>query len=317
MKGYPLVSVIIPCYNSERWIAETVQSCLDQTYRSIEIIVVDDGSTDESLKVLSGFGDKIILEGGSNRGGNHARNRGIALSNGDYIQFLDADDLLASDKIERQMELLAGRDDCVVTAKWGRFYESIDEITISPEPIYVDLPSLDWAVSVLSGKGMMVSHGWLVPRRIVAQAGPWNEKVIINQDGEYFFRIVLQSQKVLFCPDALCYYRSGLPGSVSRTKSEKSWASAFHVVELSTQALLEVEDSPRTRRACANAFQEFVYNTYPQVPSLVAKAEQHVKELDGADVELKGPPLYKCLAKVLPWKLAKQVHKILRPRNYG
>ena len=310
------VSIIIPCYNAARWVAETVQSCLDQTYAPIEIIVIDDGSRDGSLQVLAGFGDKIRLESGPNRGGNRARNRGIELSRGDYIQFLDADDLLAPDKIEQQMNLLAGREDCVVTAKWGRFYQSPDEISVSPEAIYIDLSSLDWAVSVLSGKGMMIPACWLVPRRIIERAGPWNEEVIINQDGEYFFRVVLASQQVLFCPDALCYYRSGLPGSVSRNRSEKSLASAFHVYELCAQELLKIEDSPRTRRACANAFQRFIYDTYPQVPRLVAQAEQRVRDFGGADVELKGSPFYECLTKIMPWKLARRAHRILRPHNY-
>jgi glycosyltransferase involved in cell wall biosynthesis len=313
----PLVSVIIPCYNAEGWVAESVQSCLDQTYKPIEIVVVDDGSTDGSLQVLAGFGDKIKLEIGPNQGGNHARNRGIELSRGDYIQFLDADDLLAPDKIERQMEVLNGREDCVITAKWGRFYEFSDEVTISIEPIYADFTPIEWAVSVLEGKGMMPIHAWLTPRKIIERAGPWNEEVIINQDGEYFFRIVLASQRVLFCPDALCYYRSGLPGSVSRTRSEKSWTSALHVYELSTQALLNVEDSPRTRRACANAFQRFAYDAYPQMPSLVARAELRVKAFGDADIKPDGPPLYEFLTRLLPWKMAKRIHKALRSHNYS
>src|SRR5690242_7347043 len=100
------VSAVIPCYNAERWIGEAIQSCLNQTYSPIEVVVIDDGSTDHSLAVIKSFGHKIKWETGPNRGGNHARNRGFTLSVGKYVQFLDADDYLLPQKIERQLTML-------------------------------------------------------------------------------------------------------------------------------------------------------------------------------------------------------------------
>lgn len=94
-----LVSIIIPCYNAERWVAEAIQSCLDQTYSPIEIIVIDDGSTDKSLEVIKSFGHKIRWETGPNQGGNVARNRGLELAKAEWLQYLDADDYLLPDKI--------------------------------------------------------------------------------------------------------------------------------------------------------------------------------------------------------------------------
>ena len=114
----PLVSVIIPCYNCKRWVREAVESALKQTYPNIEIIVIDDGSTDGSLEVLRAFGPRIKLETGPNRGGNSARNRGFVLSTGEYIQFLDADDYLEPDKIARQVEFLEETKADVVYGDW-------------------------------------------------------------------------------------------------------------------------------------------------------------------------------------------------------
>ncbi|HEX4350906.1 MAG TPA: glycosyltransferase, partial [Verrucomicrobiae bacterium] len=78
----PLVSIIIPCYNAERWVKQSIQSALDQNYSPVEIIVIDDGSTDQSLEVIKSFGDKITWETGPNLGANHARNRGLDLAKG-------------------------------------------------------------------------------------------------------------------------------------------------------------------------------------------------------------------------------------------
>lgn len=103
---HPLVSIVIPCYNDERFIGEAIRSALGQTYPSIEVIVIDDGSTDGSLEVIRSLRDCVRWETGPNRGGSAARNRGLALARGELIQFLDADDLLHPEKLERQVPIV-------------------------------------------------------------------------------------------------------------------------------------------------------------------------------------------------------------------
>ncbi len=99
----PLVSVIIPCCNAEAWIGEAIDSVLAQTYRHIEVIVVDDGSTDASLGIIKGYGECVHWQTGPNRGGGAARNRGLGLARGEYVLFLDADDTLYPHMIERMV----------------------------------------------------------------------------------------------------------------------------------------------------------------------------------------------------------------------
>lgn len=115
----PLVSIVIPCFNAERTIAEAIQSGLDQTYGHREIIVIDDGSTDRSLEIIRSFGNQIRWETGPNRGGNHARNRGIQISQGEFIQFLDADDLLYPNKLEVMVPVAVSKGaDTLVACNW-------------------------------------------------------------------------------------------------------------------------------------------------------------------------------------------------------
>jgi glycosyltransferase involved in cell wall biosynthesis len=110
----PLVSIVIPCYNGEKYVGEAIDSALAQTYANKEVIVIDDGSTDGSLDVIKSFGDRIRWETGPNRGGSAARNRGIELARGELIQFLDADDLLHPQKLERQVPLALETPDAIV-----------------------------------------------------------------------------------------------------------------------------------------------------------------------------------------------------------
>ena len=100
----PKVSVIIPNYNYEKYIAKTIDSVLAQTYRNIEVIVVDDGSMDNSLNVLKDYGDKITVIEQKNQGVSPARNNGAANSSGEYIAFLDADDIWLPEKLKHQMQ---------------------------------------------------------------------------------------------------------------------------------------------------------------------------------------------------------------------
>ena len=100
----PLVSILIPVYNAERWVAQAIESALAQTWQKTEVIVVDDGSTDASLEVIKRYGGRLRWETGPNRGGNVARNRLLEMANADWLQYLDADDYLQPNKIENQMK---------------------------------------------------------------------------------------------------------------------------------------------------------------------------------------------------------------------
>src|SRR5689334_7017183 len=113
----PFVSILIPCYNAEKWVGHAIESALAQTWPNKEVIVVDDGSTDGSLEVIKSFEDRIKWETGPNRGGNVARNRVLALSRGEWIQYLDADDYLLPNKIAEQLADLGSKGADVVYSR--------------------------------------------------------------------------------------------------------------------------------------------------------------------------------------------------------
>jgi Glycosyltransferases involved in cell wall biogenesis len=97
-----LVSILIPAFNAERWIADTIKSALDQSWPSKEIIIVDDGSRDETVRIAQRFASKdVTVISQENQGASAARNKALQLCQGDYIQWLDADDLLAPDKVQK------------------------------------------------------------------------------------------------------------------------------------------------------------------------------------------------------------------------
>jgi glycosyltransferase involved in cell wall biosynthesis len=102
----PIVSIIVPTYNGVRYIAETIQSILQQTYKDFEIIVIDDGSTDETVQVIHSFGKKVRYFYQSNRGPASARNIGIQQAKGKYIALIDHDDLWLPNKLEKQVPIL-------------------------------------------------------------------------------------------------------------------------------------------------------------------------------------------------------------------
>src|SRR5687768_4945424 len=98
----PLVSVVIPCYNSAAWIRDAIGSCLAQTYQPLDIVVVNDGSTDNSVQIIEEYGQRVRLVSIANGGLSAARNFGMSVARGEYIQFLDADDYLLPEKIAHQ-----------------------------------------------------------------------------------------------------------------------------------------------------------------------------------------------------------------------
>src|SRR5205809_7171536 len=143
----PLVSILIPAYNAERWLAETIRSALGQTWPNKEIVVVDDGSRDRTLSIARQFASKCVsVVTQENQGASAARNRAFELCQGDYIQWLDADDLLARDKIVKQMEVAeAGQSKrTLLSAAWGYFMYRPSKAKFIPTSLWCDLSPVEW-----------------------------------------------------------------------------------------------------------------------------------------------------------------------------
>lgn len=196
--GPPLVSIIIPCWNAEAYVGEAIDSALAQTYPNIEVIVIDDGSTDGSLDVIQSFGERIRWETGPNQGACAARNRGIRLAKGEVLQFLDADDWLYIDKVARQVALLWETGVCSVYCDvW-----MID----SDKPL---LPMIYWAhethsdpVCIALGSNAGTTSG-LHRREIVERIGGFDESLPCAQDRDFHLRLAIDSHAVSVISEAL------------------------------------------------------------------------------------------------------------------
>lgn len=314
----PLVSVIIPMYNAQAWIYQTLDSLRGQTYRNLEIIVVDDESSDDGAAIVEAFPDtRVRLIRQKNQGACVARNRGIEESSGELLQFLDADDMLGRDKlavqIERWREL---GDNYVYFGPYAHFSSEPGDIPFRPAGNWRDMSGLDWLIDSWSGDDMMAPHAWLTPRRLVDKAGPWHEKLKQNQDGEYFSRVLLASRGVRFCPGAESFYRIGMTGSISASRSRAAIESRLRSAEMICERILRRENSPRARAACANFFEEVKFVSYPLYPELSAKADYWVEMLGGSSGrQIYRGKVFKMTAPLVGWKLARTLQWMLRDRR--
>lgn len=308
----PLVSVLIPCYNASRWIRETLESVLAQTWPNIEIIVVDDGSTDDSRSILAGYLPRgVVVIDQPNRGQTAALNRCLSTARGDFIQYLDADDLLAPDKIALQMRRLLQHPDCIAMAEWARFRGKPESAHFEPDETWQDMNPVDWLVANWKdGGGMMYPAMWLLPRGLVETIGPWREELTLVNDTDYFARALLAARRVLFCKGARAYYRSGIAGSLSGLKSRKGWESQFEVIGLCQGYLLARDDGERTRRACAMLWQRFAHASYPYAKDLANQAIEHAQSLHHDELTPDGGKTFKFASRVLGWKAARRLQKI-------
>ena len=278
-----LVSILIPVYNAENWLEETIQSALNQAWDNTEIIIVDDGSTDNSPEIARSFAsDKVQVISQKNAGAAAARNRAFAASKGNYIQYLDADDLLAPDKIEKQMlRLQKESETTVASGPFDYFTGEPDNKITKDDNAYRDYKNpLDWLVESMQKQDMFPPLVWLTPRRLIEEAGPWNEQLSYNDDPEFFARVLLKADKIAFCEDAKSYYRRGISSSLGSRKDEKALASRLLALQLVTEYMLEAENTQRVREGCGFAFRKYIYSLYPQFPALRKEAQETLKRLD-------------------------------------
>lgn len=220
---FPSISVVIPCYNVEKYIGSSVKSVLGQSYPISEFVCVDDGSTDKTLSILksikaSGANLKIISQ--TNLGASAARNRGLSVISGAYVQFLDADDLLHQSKLMHQARLIAASnyEPDIVAGRAKRTFVDEPGRGSSTDNVHDD----DWTGLILTRLGNTCSNLWKTSA--VRAVGGWNESVHQSDDAELTFRMLKRGARVLRDPKVLTTLRRREHSLSNRDKVESARA---------------------------------------------------------------------------------------------
>jgi glycosyltransferase involved in cell wall biosynthesis len=240
-----------------------------------------------------------------NQGAAAARNYALQLSQGDYIQWLDADDLLSRDKIERQLSLGAGTE-ILLSSAWAPFYYRTKTARFIETSLCRDLSPVEWLLAKLGQNLHMQTATWLTSRDLAAAAGPWDQRLLSDDDGEYFCRVLLASKGTRFVPATGVYYRITGSNRLSRIgNSDRKKDALLLAIKLHVQYIRSLEDSSRVRAACLTYMQNWAINFYPERPDLMAELQSLAEELG---VRLQAPRLcskYGWMVPVFGWKTAK------------
>jgi glycosyltransferase involved in cell wall biosynthesis len=311
----PLVSILIPTYNAQEWIADTIRSAMLQTWSRKEIIVVDDGSTDQTLAIVQQLeSDHLRVVSQKNQGAAAARNTAFSLSKGDYIQWLDADDLLAPNKISKQMEAV-GRchsNRTLLSSAWGRFMYRYHQAEFTPTALWCDLSPSEWLRRKMGGNLHMQTATWLVTREMTEAAGPWDTSLVVDDDGEYFCRVLLASDGVQFVPEAKVFYRASGSSSVSYIgRSDQKVEAQWRSMKLHISYLRSLDDSVKTREACVMYLRNWLGLFYPERPDIVKHVEEMARGLGSEVAVPRLPWKYSWIEALFGWNLAKRAQVFL------
>jgi glycosyltransferase involved in cell wall biosynthesis len=198
----PDISVVIPCYNAARWVSRAIESVLAQTGVAVEVIVIDDGSTDESLDAIKRHAERIRWKTGPNRGACTARNRGLALASAKYVMFLDADDYIEGPFLPSLVSTLekGGAQICI-----GQVVDASEHTTPhlrkTPDTTSWRSLLLDWL-----NDAFIPPCGILWSTEYVRGIGGWNERLSKNQDGEIIFRAAADKAAFASCKKGRAIY---------------------------------------------------------------------------------------------------------------
>lgn len=305
-----LVSILIPAFNAQNWIRGCIESALAQTWPWKEIIVVDDGSRDSTLKIAESYASPdLYVTTQDNCGASAARNRALSLAQGDYIQWLDADDLLAPDKIFRQLEGaepgISSR--ILLSGAWGRFHERPENSKFVPNMLWENLDPKEWLYRKIDGNLWMAIESWLVSRRLTEMAGPWNESLSLDDDGEYFCRVLFNSSRIHFIPGSRCFCRRdnfGLSHNLN-LNNQKLDSMEFSLFS-SIRTIRTMEESQRTRDACLKLLNRLAIYYYPERLDIYRKMQSMAAELGGQINPPRLRPKYQLIQKIFGWRIGKK-----------
>ena len=313
-------SILIPAFNAAQFLEATLLSCADQGADFVqEVIVVDDHSEDDSQSVFSRIAEahpKFVWKWftNPNKGACSARNHALTMATGDWIQWLDADDLLGKGKLKAQLKLLEQNPQHLIASKWRRFAGDLTHLWPEEKGAWIQVPDQSTPKEWLLAERMMIPAGWLGSKKLFETIKPWDESLLINQDGEYFTRAIVASAGVLFEPESRVYYRSEMQGSVSQFKPHKA-PSLFASIESFEESALQLGDDAALKTLISNHYMGFIYRVYPLVPELRKKARAKIKQYGKPtrQNDVAESAVAKLLCSILGWKFFVQM-RLIRTR---
>ncbi len=260
----PKISILIPCYNAEQWIAQAIGSALNQTYLNKEVIVVDDGSTDGSLEIIKNFGDSIRWETGANRGGNIARNRLLELSTGEWLQYLDADDYLLKDKIAKQVQYLTQfpQTDILYSPSILESHEpdkssQTPSILESHEPdkssqtvLPIPEPHDPW---ILLARWYLPQTGSpLWRKQAILDVGGWKPDQPCCQEHELYLRLLMAEKRFDYCCETGSVYRQWSETTLCKKDRSQTYLRRLAITDQLEEYLETIDELTTPRQQAIN-----------------------------------------------------------------
>lgn len=219
----PLVSVIIPNYNNAKYLAAAIDSVLQQDYPNIEVILVDDGSTDNSLEILENYKDKIILVQQENQGAAAARNTGLRKASGDFIAFHDSDDLWLPGKLTKQVNFLINNHAFIACFTHWAVWDGEKPLPKSPSSndnkTNLQTDRTGWLYLPLLKESVITTISIMIRAHIVRKVGFFNTNYQVGEDHDYWLRLS-QFGQIAKLADTYAIYRVNFESTTKRVKNE-------------------------------------------------------------------------------------------------
>jgi glycosyltransferase involved in cell wall biosynthesis len=258
MTGVPLVSVVLPCYDVERYVVGTLDSLRGQTYAELEIVAIDDGSRDATLTILEAHANRDarirVLSNGVNRGLIYTLNRGVSEARGEFIARMDADSIAVPTRLERQLGRLTRSPEIGVVGSAMKLVDECDRPRVKPRPIRFTRPEAARFMAIL---GTPLAHVTIMARASVMREHPYGTtpECLHTEDYELFTRL-LRAGVLLANLEAELVIVRDRPAGVSWSNEPEQVANFTACARRHLRATLGVELAPGTHRVLVNRMDE-------------------------------------------------------------
>ena len=245
----PKVSILIPCYNAEKWIDQAIKSALEQTYPHKEVIVVDAGSADSSLEIIKSFEGKIRWETQQNQGGNVTRNRLLEQSTGEWLQYLDSDDYLLPDKVEKQVQFI-NQVPTVDVIYSPSVFEICDDQNPKQDILPIPKPHDPWTLLVRWYLPQTGSPLWR--KKAIAEVGGWKVDQPCCQEHELYLRLLINGKQFEYFHEAGSVYRQWSETTVCKRDLSETYRRRLEITDQAEQYLEKMGELNTPRQKAIN-----------------------------------------------------------------